>query len=48
VEKIDMEALAEFNKVTEWKKDSWSSSEKGFTSNVLDYLDCSRLLHSEE
>jgi hypothetical protein len=45
-ERIDFEALGSFDKVREWKKDAWTS-ERGFGSNVIEYLDCMRLLHSE-
>ena len=46
-EKIELEALAEFDKMTEWKKDAWHS-ERGFASNILDYLDCAKILHGED
>ncbi len=39
-------ALGEFDKVTEWKKDAWTN-ERGYVSNLLDYLDCARILHND-
>ena len=47
-EKVDFEALAEFSQVTEWQKDAWSAEKRGFTSNLVDYLVCARILHAEE
>lgn len=47
IEKIDFETLAEFQKVTEWKKDAWND-EKGFGSNLIDYLECSKILNSSD
>ena len=46
-EKIDFDMLAQFDRVTEWKKDAWTA-ERGFASNVLDYLECAKILHSED
>ena len=46
-EKVDFEALGEFTKVTEWKKDAWDPKIRGFASNVFDYLECAKILHCE-
>eukprot|EP00347_Sterkiella_histriomuscorum_P005221 403357430 len=46
-EKIDLDGLAEFTSVHEWKKDQWSHNERGYISNLFDYLDCSKILHAE-
>jgi len=43
---VELETLAKFEKVTEWKKDMWSH-ERGYVSNLFDYLDCARILHAE-
>lgn len=34
---IDLDVLAEFNNVTEWKKDMWTS-DKTFIANTVDYI----------
>ena len=47
IERIDMEALGTFNRVTEWKKDAWTK-ERGYASNMLDYLECGRILHCDD
>ena len=47
-EKIDFDVLAKFNQVTEWKKDQWLTGEKGYIGNVMDYLECSKILHEED
>lgn len=46
-ERVDFEAVAEFSKVTEWKKDAWTK-ERAYASNVLDYLDCARIIHCDD
>lgn len=46
-EQIELDTLAEFSQVTEWKKDVWSNIERGYVSNLYDYLDCAKILHAE-
>jgi hypothetical protein len=41
---VELEALGEFARVTEWKKDAWTS-ERGYGENIRDYLECARILH---
>ena len=47
-ERIDFDVLAKFNQLTEWKKDQWLSGEKCYVGNVMDYLECSKILHGED
>lgn len=43
---LELEGLATFDKVTEWKKDAWTA-ERGFAENLRDYLECAQVLHAE-
>ena len=43
---IDLETISTFDRVTEWKKDAWTST-RGFPSNLADYLECSKILNAE-
>lgn len=45
-EKVDLETISTFDRVTEWKKDAWTST-RGFPSNLADYLECSKILNAE-
>jgi hypothetical protein len=47
-EKIEFEAIAKFGGVTEWKKDAWNKDERGHVTNLIDYLECAKIMHSEE
>ena len=47
-EKIDFDTIGNFQQVTEWKKDAWNSQERGHVSNLMDYLECAKIMHSEE
>ena len=42
----EMQALAQFDRVTEWKKDEWSN-ERGYVVNLVDYLECAKILHGD-
>ena len=46
-EKIDFEELAHFDRLTEWKKDAWTA-ERGFAQNLVDYLECAKILNADE
>jgi hypothetical protein len=46
-ERVDFEVLAEFDRVTEWKKDAWTK-DRAFASNILDYLECASIIHSPD
>lgn len=45
-EKVDLEGIAKFQQVTEWKKDAWTN-ERGYATNLFDYLECASILNSE-
>ena len=47
-EKIDFDTIGRFQQVTEWKKDAWNRDERGHVSNLMDYLECAKIMHSEE
>jgi len=47
-EKVDFEAIGDFSEVTEWQKDAWQEGRRGFASNLIDYLECARLLHADD
>ncbi len=47
-ERIDFELCGEFDKVTEWHKDAFVAKERHFASNMLDYLECAKILHAED
>lgn len=46
-ERVDFEVLGAFGRVTEWKKDAWTQ-ERAYASNLLDYLECAKILHGED
>ena len=47
-EKIDFDTIGKFQKVTEWKKDAWNGQERGHVSNLMDYLECAKIMHGED
>lgn len=46
-ERVEFEKIAECRGVTEWKKDCWGA-ERGYVTNVLDYIECAKIMNSEE
>ncbi len=47
-EKIDFDMIGKFAQVTEWKKDAWNREERGHVENMVDYLECAKIMHAEE
>ena len=40
----EFQAIGYFDSVTEWKKDEWTG-DRGYASNLLDYLECAKIIH---
>lgn len=47
-ERVDFELCGEFNKLTEWHKDAFVPKDRLQASNILDYLECAKIIHAED
>ena len=53
---IKFQQIAKFDSVTEWQKDQWNQGEpldnnddqRKFVSDLMDYLDCAKIIHEED
>ena len=48
IENVKLSKLAEFDHVTQWRKDEWQSATTGYPETVLNYLECSKILNAED
>ena len=46
-ERIECENIAEFTRITEWKKDAWTD-ERGYAGNIVEYIECSKIMNEED
>ena len=54
--KIQFQQIGKFDKVTEWQKDQWNQGEpldndddqRKFVSDLMDFIECTQILHSDE
>lgn len=46
-ERIECETIAQFEKVTEWKKDAWSE-ERGYAGSIVEYIECAKIMNAED
>ena len=46
-EKVELEVLAEFDRVTEWRKDAWNEGDRAYAGNLIEYIECAKIMNEE-